>query len=160
MLFICSIKNEQDAQTVIVADHFYDVNYLEELAEKDYSTVKTSLIIYIVINAILFGAFFAVLVITFKFLSVKSLSMVPLISLIALTICAALFIIQIIRLNVINQLINGEYQINVGLLKLIIFKLKNTKDDIGGCDLINEIGLCCKECTASSSNRENNDKDA
>ena len=121
---------------------------------KDYGSVRNYLILFSCLCAFLFVAFTVLLVVTFKFLEIKALSLIPLVSLICLTICAGLFAIQIIRLNVIDKLISGEYEISQDLLKLIIFKLKNTKDDFGGPDLFGEIGTCCTDCTKNCSMTE------
>jgi hypothetical protein len=153
-----SIKTVQHEHTIIVADHFYSINYLEQLADRNYTSVRNYLVIYIVICAGIFCGCLAVLIVTFKFLEIKSLSMIPLLSLIALTICAALFIIQIMRLMVINKVISGEYDISDSLLRLIIFKIKNTKDDIKGPDLFGEIATCCTDCTKND--RDRDDKNA
>jgi len=147
---ICSIKSERDAHTVIVADHFYSIDYLEELEKKDYASVRNNLILYIIISAFTFIGFLSLLVITFNFLKIKSLSMIPLFCLIALTICFSIFIIQIIRLGVINKLISGHYEISSSLLKLIIYKIKNTKEEstTKSKDLLSEIAnycFCCRK---------------
>ena len=76
--------------------------------------------------------------------------MIPLFCLIALTICFSIFIIQIIRLGVINKLISGHYEISSSLLKLIIYKIKNTKEEstTKSKDLLSEIAnycFCCRK---------------
>ena len=83
--------------------------------------------------------------------------MIPLISLIGLTLSLAILIIQFLRLDVINKVISGEYEINIGFLKLIIFKLKNTKDDTKGLGLFGEISSCCSDCFSKKDKDNDND---
>ncbi len=72
--------------------------------------------------------FLLLLIITFKYLEVSSLSMIPLISLFVITTALLILILNILRVKVINKVINKEYIINQKILKLYIYKNKQLEN--------------------------------
>jgi len=122
MNIIC--KNKLQEQTKMIAEHFYNIDYLTKIYEENYEELKRRLIMVLILLTILLVIFFSCIVLTFSYLENKELALIPLISLIILTIVFALFLINILRLKVIEKIIEGKYTLDKKLIFLILYKLK------------------------------------
>lgn len=122
-------KNEEQIMTKIVAEHFYNIPDIENLIKENYLTIKKNLIWHIS-GWVMSIAFFSIILgVTFKYLEYKSLSMIPLLSLIIITISMMFFLINYMRLRMINKVINGTFTLDKRLLKLFVFKLDRLQKD-------------------------------
>ena len=121
-LIIC--KNKLQEQTKMVSEHFYNIEYLTELYEENYEALKKTLVWLLVLLSILIVIFLTVIIITFSYLENKSLSLIPLFSLIILTIIISLFLINVLRLKVIEKVIDGRYKLDRKFIFLVLYKLK------------------------------------
>lgn len=140
-------NNLKEEETKIVADHFYDLQYLEMLNRGEYDFIKNKLIhvIFAWLGVLIF--FVLVLIITFKYLERKELSFIPLVSLIVLTIALLFLILNLLRLKVINKVIDNKYCIDSKLLKLYIYrfsKLEKYEEEDSGVKY--ECGKLADEC--------------
>jgi hypothetical protein len=122
MNIIC--RNDLQKQTKMVAEHFYNVEYLTKIYEENYRELKIKLIWIIILLSILIIIFLSVIIVTFSYLENKSLSLIPLFSLIILTIIFSLFLINFLRLKLIDKIIDGRYKLDKKLIFLMLYKLK------------------------------------
>ena len=122
MNIIC--KNKLQEQTKMIAEHFYNIEYLTKIYEENYEDLKRRLIYVLILLTILIIIFLSCIILTFSYLENKELSLIPLISLIILTIVFSLFLINILRLNVIEKIIDGKYNLDKKFIFLMLYKLK------------------------------------
>jgi len=116
-------NNEQlDTQTVI--DHFNSIEYMNYLYKEEYTMIKEKIVCILVSQMFAFSFFLILLIITFRYLENKSLSIIPLISLIILTIILLFLIINFARLKIINKVIEGKYKLDLRFIKLNIHKMQ------------------------------------
>ena len=123
------VKNEMQAKSKIVSDHFYSKEYINLLIQGKYQDIKRKLIGLIIIWGSIFSFFLGILFLTFKYLSGNSLSLIPLISLFVVTFALCFIILNSIRLNVINKVISEQYIMDINYLKLVLFKIKKNVDE-------------------------------
>jgi len=121
-------KTESQTDSKIVADHFYDIEYLNLFLKGDYEQIKKGLVKLIIFMFILFASFLVILIFTFKFLDRKSLSLIPIISLFIVTISITLLFINIARYKVINKVIEKEYIIDEKYIMLYIYQMKTINE--------------------------------
>lgn len=138
-------KSEIQNSTKIIAEHFYNINDLLLLHNADYKRLKSNVIWKIIITIIIIVVISVILGITFNFLEIKSLSMIPLLSLIILTITLLFLIIYSIKLNIISKVINNEFQLEKRFLALYIYKLKRMEESEEKSGLIYEIDQMIEE---------------
>jgi hypothetical protein len=144
------IKTEHHKQTKIVVDHFQNISYLNSLYLKEYSVVKNKLITIIVTWILVFIFFFTILIVTFRYLEVKALSLIPLLSLFMITIAAFILIINGIRFIVINKVIRGEYYLDMKLLRLFIYQMKRSEEEEKEkSGILSECARLAQECGES-----------
>lgn len=140
-------NSRSQIQTKIVADHFYNVEYITLLNRNEYGKIKNNLIGSLIICCIVLSFFTLILGVTFRYLEVKSLSLIPLFSLIVITVALVLLIINIIRLNVINKVISGEYMIDQKYIYLYLYKIKKMEHDLAEKEGLGyECGKLAEEC--------------
>ena len=106
----CKTQNQMNSK--ILADHFYNIEYLKLIQKGDYELVRTKLIgiLLFLLSIALFSTI--TLIFTFKYLEIKSLSLIPLISLFIITISVSFLIINFMRLRIITRVIANEYHID------------------------------------------------
>lgn len=117
-------KNELHDETKMICEHFYNIEDLTELYKGNYQKIKTTLSWVLVVISILLIIFSTVLIITFSYLENKALSLIPLLSLIIITVFICFFILYLLRLNMITKIINGQHKIDRKYIFLILYKLK------------------------------------
>jgi hypothetical protein len=144
------LKTQEQIDTKIVIDHFNSIEYLKELDRGEYNLVRRTVLSWIIGLVITIVAFFTILIVTFRYLEVKSLSIIPLLSLIIITISLLVLVVNFSRLSVINKVITGTYKLDHRFLKLCIHRTKrqieNEKEnDKSG--LFFECGQLAEECT-------------
>jgi len=83
----------------------------------NYKALKDKIIFIIAISGIVSVTFLVVLILTFYLLEDKNFSSVPLLSLFILTGAIIVLLINLLRLPVINKIINGEYKLDKKFLK-------------------------------------------
>ena len=83
----------------------------------NYKALKDKIIFIIAISGIVSVTFLVVLILTFYLLEDKNFSSVPLLSLFILTGAIIVLLINLLRLPVINKVINGEYKLDKDFLK-------------------------------------------
>jgi hypothetical protein len=137
-------KNQRQQSTKIVADHFNNLTYLDWLLKADYKSVKKWVSLVLVFEIFLIILLFVVILMTFKYLEIKSLSLIPIFALMSMTVTLLFAIVSSTRLNIINKVISGEYEIDEKYLTLYIYQFKNseemvkTENEICGGEKINE----------------------
>ena len=118
-------KTEVEKNTMFVAEHFLNEDYLQKLSKGDFKGVyKQKLFILIIWFAVL-AVFSFVLGMTFKYLEITSLNLFPLFSLIIVTISISAIVINLIQLRVIYKCMKGDYEIDLDFMKLILYKMQN-----------------------------------
>ena len=118
-------KTEVEKNTMFVAEHFLNEDYLQKLSKGDFKGVyKQKLFILIIWFAVL-AIFSFVLGMTFKYLEITSLNLFPLFSLIIVTISISAIVINFIQLRVIYKCMKGDYEIDLYFMKLILYKVQN-----------------------------------
>jgi len=127
MNIIC--KNKLQEETKMVAEHFYNVEFLTKLYEENYEELKRKLVWVLILLSILIIIFLTVIIVTFSYLENKTLALIPLISLIILTIILTLFLINILRLKVIEKVIDGRYTLDRKFIFLYLYKLKKEENE-------------------------------
>lgn len=141
-------NQEKYRYTKIIADHFNDEMNLKLLYKKDYDQIKSNLIINIICSLSLFLIFIVVLIITFQYLEVKSLSLIPIFSLFFMTISFMILIINSIRLFVIDRVINDKHNnIEPHIIKLMLFKLIKANEQKIENGLVTECIEVLNECS-------------
>jgi small-conductance mechanosensitive channel len=111
-------------ETLIVTDHFMSLDYLKLLYSKKYESLQEQMQYNIIGTVIFFIVSLITLITTFNFLQIKSLSLIPLASLILISVSLIALFVNYIRYTVINKVIKGEYRIDEKFLKLVILKTK------------------------------------
>jgi len=143
------VKNKRQEYSKVIVEHFYSIYYMRKLYEKDYSQIKRSVLFMIVTLTILNVILLTILIITFSYLKIKSLSLIPLFTLILMTIILSFLIINIMRLKVIEKVINNEYEIDRKYVFLSIYKLlKEETQDTPIFGLAEECTRLKHDCTA------------
>jgi len=149
MNVIC--KNELQEQTKMIAETFYNIEELTEIYKGNYKNIKNTLTWVLVVFSMLIIIFFTIIIITFSFLNNSGLSLIPLISLILGTICLCFFVLHVLRLRIIDKLINGEYKIDRKYIFLRLYQMKKeqlqTKSVFGFAD---ECLALKNDCTNSN----------
>lgn len=141
------VKNKQQEFSKVLVDHFYNKEYLIEIYEGNYQAVKKSIIWILVWLSIFIVALIAILIVTFSYLEKPSLSMIPLFTLMILTVLVLFFAINIIRLSVIDKVINKEKEIDKKFVYLCIYKLNlEEKEDTSFFGLADECAKLKDDC--------------
>ena len=123
-------KTKEQEYTKNIVEHFYSPDYLINLLEGNYQEIKRSIMLIMVILTMVVVILCTVLVITFSYLENKSLSLIPLFTLIILTIVVMFLIINYMRLQVIGGVINNpEYEIDKKYVFLSIYKMKKEEQE-------------------------------
>jgi hypothetical protein len=149
-------KNQNQKHSKIVADHFYDLEYLNLILKGDYCQIKKTLIKLILCFFGVFVFFFVLLIFTFKYLETKSLSLIPIFSLFIVTISLLMLLINIARYIEISKVINKEYIIDEKYIMLYIYQMKYLKESANkdeGEGLTGECGRLAEDCGFSGANR-------
>lgn len=149
-------KNENQKHSKIVADHFYDLEYLNLILKGDYSEIKKTLIKLVICFFVVFVIFFVVLIFTFKYLEIKSLSLIPIFSLFIVTISLLMLLINIARYIVISKVINKEYIIDEKYIMLYIYQMKYLNESANkdeGEGPTGEFGRLAEDCGCSGTIR-------
>lgn len=142
-------KNELQEQTKMITEHFYNIEDLSELYKGNYESIKNTLTWVLVVITILIVIFFTIIIITFSYLSNKGLSLIPLVSLILMTIFICFFVIYLLRLRMINIIINGEKKIDRKYIFLILYKLKKESlQQVSAFGFVDECLALKDDCTA------------
>jgi len=143
------VNGKKQEFTKMIVEHFYSKEYLTELYEGRYYEIKKSVVWILISLSILIVLLLAILIITFTYLENKSLSLIPLFTLIVITIVITFFIINIKRLTVIEKLMNNEYEIDRKYVFLSIFKLlKEEKEDTPIFGLADECTRLKDDCSS------------
>lgn len=143
------VKTKRQEHSKIIVDHFYSRKYLTEIYEGNFLAVRKSLVWMLICLSILIAILLAILIITFTYLENKSLSLIPLFSLIIITILILFLTINIIRLKVINKFINQEYEIDRKFVYLCIYKLSiEEQEDTNFSGLSDECTRLKDDCTS------------
>jgi len=143
------VKDKKQEFTKMIVEHFYSKKYLQELYEGNYNEVKNSVVWVLVSLAVFIVILITVLIITFTYLENKSLSLIPLFTLIVMTIIILFIILNIMRLRVIHKVINGEYEIDKKYVFLSIYKLlKEEKEDTPIFGLADECTRLKDDCVS------------
>jgi hypothetical protein len=122
MSILC--KNELQEQTKMITEHFYNIEELTDIYRGNYDYIKKTLTWNLVVYFIFIIISFTIIIITFSFLENKALSLIPLISLITCTLLICIFVLNALRLRMINNLIDGEYKIDRKYIFLILYRMK------------------------------------
>jgi len=117
------VKDKQQESTKMIVEHFYNRQYLIYLYEGNFEAIKKSVVKILITLFIIILVLLTMLIITFSYLENKSLSLIPLFTLIIITIIITFFIINLKRLKVISKVIYKEYQIDRKYAFLSLFKL-------------------------------------
>jgi hypothetical protein len=143
------VKNKKQEFTKMIVEHFYSKKYLKQLYEGNYSELKKSIVWILVALTIFIVVLVSILIVTFTFLENKSLSLIPLFTLIVITIIITFFIINIMRLRVIDKVINLDYEIDKKYVFLSIYKLlKEEKEDTPIFGLADECTRLKDDCSS------------
>jgi hypothetical protein len=148
------LKDQDQINTKIVVDHFNNMSYLKQLDNKEFGIIRGTILSWIIGFVVTIIFFFVILLVTFRYLEVKSLSIIPLFSLIIITCAILTLVINFSRLSVINKVIAGTYKIDHRFLKLCIHRAKKQfeneeRNDRSG--LFFECGQLSEECTNKKS---------
>jgi hypothetical protein len=143
------VKTKEQADTKTVIDHFNHINYLKELNNQEFDAIRRTVLNWIIGLIITICFFFIILMVTFRYLEVKSLSIIPLFSLIIITCSILVVVINFSRLHIINKVISGEFKLDFRFIKLCIIKTKKTlenEEKIDTSGLFFECGQLAQEC--------------
>jgi hypothetical protein len=121
-------KSQRQKSTKIVADHFNNIEYLELLLKADYKSVRKWVTLVLAFELLLIIFLFVVILMTFKYLEIKSLSLIPIFALMSMTVTILFAIVSSTRLIMINKVISGEYEIDEKYLTLYIYQFKNSEE--------------------------------
>ena len=109
--------------------HFYSYRFLFLIYKGELKELKKILQAVIILCSA-FGFFsFLILLYTFEYLSEQKYSFIPITDIFVLTAFIIAIILFILKLNALNKVINGEFELDKKMVKLFIFaKMKNNKE--------------------------------
>ena len=112
------------------------------LYRSDFTELRRKVIQLIVISIFISLFFLCLLIITFRYLQIKSLSIIPIFSLLILAGAIVILTLNFIRLNIVNSVISGDLKINKKFLRLLMicFKAEEIQDT---STLHKECEECC-----------------
>jgi len=122
MSIIC--KNQLQEQTKMICEHFYNIEELMEIYKGDYESLKKNLTLILVVFFSFIIISLTIIIVTFSYLENKALSLIPLITLISCTLLICFFVLNVLRLRIINRLISGELIVDRKYIFLVLYRMK------------------------------------
>ena len=111
--------------------HFISYRALFLIYNGDLKLLRKFLKSVIILSSILCLFSFLVLLYTFEFLSEQKYSFIPITDIFVITGLVIIIILFFLKLNALNRVIDGEFELDTKMVKLFIFaKMKNNKDFI------------------------------
>ena len=111
--------------------HFISYRALFLIYNGDLKLLRKILKSVIILSSILCLFSFLVLLYTFEFLSEQKFSFIPITDIFVITGLVIIIILFFLKLNALNRVIDGEFELDTKMVKLFIFaKMKNNKDFI------------------------------
>ena len=111
--------------------HFISYRALFLIYNGDLKLLRKILKSVIILSSILCLFSFLVLLYTFEFLSEQKYSFIPITDIFVITGLVIIIILFFLKLNALNRVIDGEFELDTKMVKLFIFaKMKNNKDFI------------------------------
>lgn len=116
-------NTEEHLKTKMILEHFYDTEYYEYFEKREYKKLRFYIICKIIFQFILLVISICGLIMTFKYLENKELSLAPIVSLFFIVIVGMLFFLNIKRFLVFRLVESGEITLDMKILKLLKLKL-------------------------------------
>lgn len=124
-----SKTKKEHFDTELVVDHFPSFEYLKLIYKSDLLYIKQEIKINLLTSFIVMSLAFILLLLTFQFLDQPILSLIPVMLLFFFSAGIIFTILNNMKYNVINRLINGELQIDRQYLCLYIMKYLYEEQD-------------------------------
>jgi hypothetical protein len=124
-----NIKNS--VKTIDFLNHFYSYHFLFLIYNHETIELKKILKAVIIICSSLSLLSFILLLYTFDYLSEQKYSFIPITDLFILTALIITIILFYLKLRALNLLLNGDFELDIKMVKLFIFaKMANNRDMI------------------------------
>ena len=117
----------------------------------EFDELKKKLFQLNIICCLLSLFFLCILLITFGYLQIKSLSFIPILSLLILAVSLVLMTLNLLRYNIIKKVISGEFKIDREFLRLLIIGFK--------ASVVTErsdLEIECHDCMTGCMNKKEN----
>ena len=122
---------KNSVQTKDFLNHFITYRALFLIYNGELNSLKKILKAVIILSSALSFFSFIVLLYTFEYLSVQKYSFIPITDIFILTALIIIIILFFLKLNALNKVINGEFELDKKMVKLFIFsKMKNNREFI------------------------------
>ena len=110
-------------------NHFISYRFLFLIYNGELLTLKRILKAIVILSLALSLFSFILLLYTFEYLSEQKYSFIPITDLFLLTALIITIILFLLKLNALNKVIDGEFELDKKMVKLVIFsKMKNNKE--------------------------------
>ena len=118
-------------QTKDFLNHFISYRALFLIYNGELNSLKKILKAVIILSSAFSLFSFIVLLYTFEYLSEQKYSFIPITDIFILTALIIIIILFFLKLNALNKVINGEFELDKKMVKLFIFsKMKNNREFI------------------------------
>ena len=110
-------------------NHFISYRFLFLIYNGELLTLKKILKAIVILSLALSLLSFILLLYTFEYLSEQKYSFIPIADIFLLTTLIITIILFLLKLNALNKVIDGEFELDKKMVKLVIFsKMKNNKE--------------------------------
>ena len=110
-------------------NHFNTYRALFLIYNGELNSLKKILKAIVILCSALFFFSFIILLLTFEYLSEQKYSFIPITDIFFLTALIIVIILFLLKLNALNKVIDGEFELDKKMVKLVIFaKMKNSKE--------------------------------
>ena len=122
---------KNSVQTKDFLNHFISYRALFLIYNGELNSLKKILKAVIILSSAFSLFSFIVLLYTFEYLSEQKYSFIPITDIFILTALIIIIILFFLKLNALNKVINGEFELDKKMVKLFIFsKMKNNREFI------------------------------
>ena len=123
------INPKNSVKTKDFLNHFISYRFLFLIYNGELLTLKRILKAIVILSLALSLFSFILLLYTFEYLSEQKYSFIPITDLFLLTALIITIILFLLKLNALNKVIDGEFELDKKMVKLVIFsKMKNNKE--------------------------------
>ena len=123
------INPKNSVKTKDFLNHFISYRFLFLIYNGELLTLKRILKAIVILSLALSLFSFILLLYTFEYLSEQKYSFIPIADLFLLTTLIITIILFLLKLNALNKVIDGEFELDKKMVKLVIFsKMKNNKE--------------------------------
>ena len=123
------INPKNSVKTKDFLNHFISYRFLFLIYNGELLTLKRILKAIVILSLALSLFSFILLLYTFEYLSEQKYSFIPIADIFLLTTLIITIILFLLKLNALNKVIDGEFELDKKMVKLVIFsKMKNNKE--------------------------------